>query len=101
MISKACNIEAFVEAVKGKKAWDVLMLAIEEADRADRLSYRSRRHIEATLHCDPHYSRQLKQLINYFRYAVKPRRPESKVYRLYQAHWGQTAQASSNPPLTV
>jgi hypothetical protein len=101
MISKACNIEEFVEAVKGKKAWDVLTLAIEEADRADRLSYRSRRHIEAALCCDPRYARQLKQLINYFRYAVKPRRPASKVYRLYQTHWGQAAQGASDPWLTV
>ena len=76
MISKACSIEEFVDAVKGKNAWEVLMMAIEEADRADRMSYRGRRNIEAAQCCDRKYARQLKQLINYFRYTVKPRRQE-------------------------
>lgn len=102
MISKTCNIEEFVEAVKGKKSWDVLMLALEEADRADRMIRRNCRDTEAAPCLDRQYARQLKQLINYFRYAVKPRRPQSKVYQLYQTHWGQTApERVSDPWLTV
>jgi hypothetical protein len=101
MLSKRCDIDEFVEAVKDKKTWDVLILALEEADQADRMIQRSRRGAEAAPCCDRQYARQLKQLINYFRYAVKPLRPQSKVYQLYQNHWGQAAQGASNPRLTA
>ena len=101
MISKACSIDEFVDAVKGKNTWDVLMLALEEADQADRLLRRRRRSTEETPCCDQKYARQLKQLIDYFRYAVKPRRPESRVYQLYQTHWGQAALERSQSCLTV
>ncbi|WP_319407961.1 hypothetical protein [uncultured Desulfosarcina sp.] len=92
MISKNCSIEEFVETVKGREIWEVISLAIDEATRADRMFIRTHRHTGNALFCGQTYSRHLKQLINYLRYTVKPRRPNSKTYRLYMAHWGSIDQ---------
>jgi hypothetical protein len=88
MISENCSLEEFVETVKGRETWEVLSQAIDEATRADRMFMRSHQHTGKALLCGQTYARQLKQLINYLRYTVKPRRPENKAYRLYMAHWG-------------
>jgi hypothetical protein len=88
MISDNCSIEEFVETVKSRDTWEVLSLAIDEATRADRMFIQAHKGSVEALLCGQTYSRQLKQLINYLRYAVKPRRPENKTYRLYMAHWG-------------
>jgi DNA-binding HxlR family transcriptional regulator len=88
MISEDCSIEEFVETVKGKETWEVLSLAIDEATRSDRMSFRMHQRTGKALLCCQTYSGQLKQLINYLRYTVKPQRPTSKAYRLYMAHWG-------------
>jgi hypothetical protein len=92
MISEKCSIEEFVEKVKGRETWEVLSQAIDEATRADRMFMQTRQHTDQALLCVQTYARQLKQLINYLRYTVKPRRPKSKAYRLYMAHWGSTDQ---------
>ena len=96
MISENCSIEEFVEKVKGGEAWEVLSKAIDEATRADRMFMRTDQHIEKAKLCGQAYSRHLKQLINYLRYTVKPRRPDSKTYRLYMAHWGAIDQEHSD-----
>jgi hypothetical protein len=88
MISENCSIEEFVETVKGRETWEVLSLAIDEATRADRMFIRLHQHTDKAMLCGQTYSRHLKQLINYLRYSVKPRRPNNKVYRLYMVHWG-------------
>ena len=88
MISENCSLEEFVETVKGKEPWEVIMLAVEEATGAERMSYRSRRHPDRQLDCGIEYSRHLKRLINYFRFTVKPHRPKDKAYRLYITYWG-------------
>lgn len=89
MISENCSLEEFVERVKGKEPWEVIMLAVDEATGAERIYYRAKDKADAHLNCGMVYSRHLKRLINYFRYAVKPRRPNDKAYRLYVAHWGK------------
>ena len=88
MISANFSIDEFVEAVKDKDIWEVLDLAVDEITWADRIYYHNHRGSEKLLLGGQPYSRQLKQLINYLRYEVKPRRPQNKAYRLYVANWG-------------
>jgi hypothetical protein len=88
MISENCSINEFVESVKGKETWEVLTLAVEEATRADRMVFRTRRYPGEGTACDQAYSRHLKRLINYLRFTVKPRRPDDVAYCLYVSHWG-------------
>lgn len=95
MISEACKIDEFVEAVKGKEPRAVLVLAVEEADWVDRKVYRDNRQAKNTLHESQCYSRQLKQLINYLRYEVQPWRQGSKVCKLYHDNWGDPGQPFS------
>ncbi|WP_172683925.1 hypothetical protein [Desulfosarcina cetonica] len=49
--------------------------------------------------CSEQYARQLKQLINYLRFEIKPKRPESKAYRLYVANWGTVTPQPSHGSL--
>jgi hypothetical protein len=86
MISKKYSIEAFVEAVKGKDSQEVIALAVEEATQADRMVLKTRGQ-EKTEKLQT-YSRQLKRLINYHRYAVKPRYHIKTTYNLYMKYWG-------------
>lgn len=88
MISENCSLEEFVERVRGKEPWEVIMLAVEEATSAERMYYRAKEKADVHLNCGMVYSRHLKRLINYFRYTVKPRRPKDKAYCLYVTHWG-------------
>ncbi|WP_319523791.1 hypothetical protein [uncultured Desulfosarcina sp.] len=83
MISENCRIDEFVETVKNKTPWEALSRAVEEANRADRMAYRSEQKADFQA-----YSRQLKRLIGYLRYTVTPRRPRDKAYQLYMQHWG-------------
>jgi hypothetical protein len=86
MISTNYDINEFVKNVSGKDRWDVVALAIEEATAADRLCMKTSENTEKEMFQT--YSSQLKQFINYHRFAAKPRFPQSKAYILYMAHWG-------------
>lgn len=88
MISENCSLEEFVETVKGKEPWEVIMLAVEEATGAERMFHRSKRDAEGQLNCGIEYSRHLKRLINLLRYEVKFKHHDDEVYQLYVAHWG-------------
>lgn len=88
MISENFSIDEFVEAVKDKDIWEVLNLAVDEITWADRINYHLHHRSGKQLLGGQHYSHELKQLINYLRYEVKPRRPHNKAYRLYVANWG-------------
>lgn len=80
----------------------MISLAIDEATQADRMFIRNLARTEKPLHCSQPYSRNLKQLINYLRSAVKLKRPLDKAYSLYMAHWGTPEQESpSQLPETV
>ncbi|MBR9984789.1 MAG: hypothetical protein KFF68_02655 [Desulfosarcina sp.] len=96
MISDNCSIEEFVETVKGRDTWEALSLAIDEATLADRIFIRAHGRTGKGRLCGQTYARHLKQLINYLRYEVKPRRPNSKAYRLYMAHWGTMQEVNSD-----
>ncbi|BBO93038.1 hypothetical protein [Desulfosarcina ovata] len=88
MISENCDIDEFVEAARNKDILEVIALAIDEATAAERIFYHTHRHTEKDRLCGEQYSRQLKQLINYLRFEIKPRRPKSRAYQLYMANWG-------------
>lgn len=85
MISEDCNIESFAESLKDEDSMAVICAAIEEATAADRLFMKKGQLSGAAAQ----YSRQLKQLINYHRYAVKPYHPKEASYNIYMKYWGQ------------
>ena len=87
MISENCSIDEFVERVKDREAWEVIVLAVDEATQADRLAYHADGPGDDQLACSEQYSRHLKQLVDYLRYTVKFKRPNDDVYRLYTTHW--------------
>ncbi|BBO81850.1 hypothetical protein DSCO28_24160 [Desulfosarcina ovata subsp. sediminis] len=91
MISKNCSIEEFVKAVKEKEPQEIIYLANQEATKSDRIILKKRK--KAKVEQYQNYSRQLKDLINYHRYAVKPRRKTKIIYNLYMKYWGQTEPA--------
>lgn len=99
MISENCDIDEFVETVKEKDILDVIALAIDETTEAERLFFRSHRQTHMDQRCGEQYARQLKQLINYLRFEIKPKRPESKAYRLYVANWGEPHTPQFQRPL--
>jgi hypothetical protein len=88
MISKKYSIEEFVNAVKGKDSQEVISLAVEEATKADRKVMKTRK--QGKTEKLQVYSRQLKQLINYHRYVMKPRHRIKTTYNLYMKYWGNT-----------
>jgi hypothetical protein len=87
MISENCRFDEFVETVKGKTPWEVIPLAVEEATWADRKFLRENRNGSCEIDFSNEYSLSLKRLINYMRYAIKPKRTNDKVYQLYTAYW--------------
>jgi hypothetical protein len=103
MISKQCSIEAFVEAVKGNASNEVIALAVDEATKADRKAMKTRKHSKTEKLQT--YSGQLKQLINYHRYILKPRRRKKTTYNLYMKYWGHPDQLTDilppNPPAST
>jgi hypothetical protein len=98
MISDNCSIEEFVETVKDKQSWEVVALAVDEATWAERMFYRPHQTLvsDKDLFCIQQYLRQLKQLINYLRFEVNPRRPKEKAYQLYMMHWDNENQENMN-----
>lgn len=90
MISTNYDLEEFVKNVNGRDRWDIVALAIEEATAADRLCLKASENKE--IETVQTYSSQLKQFIDYHRFAAKPKFPQSKAYTLYMAHWGNPRQ---------
>ncbi|MEJ5357808.1 MAG: hypothetical protein WHT06_03975 [Desulfobacterales bacterium] len=74
MISSDCRFVDFLRWANGRSAEEILRLAEEEATRAERLSLRSRGGSVGE-RCGEDYAERLKQLIDYLRFSIKPRRP--------------------------
>jgi hypothetical protein len=89
MISNDCSIYEFVEQVKDNDVWKVVTLAVEEADKVDRLMYHKDLYSKKRLQNARQYSNNLKQLISYIRYESKPYRPKNVAYQLYTNNWGE------------
>ena len=86
MISNNCSIEEFVKAVQEKDSYGVINLAVQEATEVDRIVLKKRK--KTKISDFQNYSRQLKQLINYHRYIIKPRQGMKTTYKLYMKYWG-------------
>ncbi len=87
------RIEEFVKAVQGKDTYEVINLAVQEATEVDRIVMKKRK--KSKIDNFQNYSRQLKQLISYHRYIIKPRRGMKTTYNLYMQYWG-TADLSTD-----
>jgi hypothetical protein len=84
MISEDYNIAAFINAVKGKDYSEIIELADQEATIADRCRYRKRRKNAEASECGMRYSSQLKDLIFYLRYNIKPANARLEHFKLYR-----------------
>jgi hypothetical protein len=73
MISKECKFSEFIGAVRDKDPYEVIHLADREATEAERLFLRLKTDSVTRQHCGRQYAEQIKQLIDYMRYEVKPR----------------------------
>jgi hypothetical protein len=85
MISKECNFSEFMGAVRGKEFFEVIHLADLEATAAERLLLRVRVGEAGGSLCGIDYARQIKQLIDYMRFEVKPRGRVSREAELCEA----------------
>ncbi len=74
MISSDCRFIDFLQGVRGRSPDEILRLAEEEATRAERLSLRFRGG-PVGARCGEDYAERLKQLIDYLRFSIKPRKP--------------------------
>lgn len=74
MISSDCRFVDFLRMVSGRSREEILRLAEEEATRAERLSLRSRGGPVGE-RCGEDYAERLKQLIDYLRFTIQPRKP--------------------------
>ncbi len=74
MISSDCRFVEFLQEMSGRSLDEILRLAEEEATRAERLSLRSRGGLLGA-RCGEDYAERLKQLIDYLRFSIKPRKP--------------------------
>jgi hypothetical protein len=83
MISKTCNINEFIEAVKGKPFSEIIMLANQEATQADRMFFRHRQRDKSKSLFGKEYSEELKYLITYLKYSVKPKISDSHAFKIF------------------
>ncbi len=72
MISNDCDISQFISATAGKDALDIIELADKEATEAERNRYRSGAESARRRQCGLQYATQLKDLIFFIRYGVRP-----------------------------
>lgn len=72
MISANCDINDFIEAVRDKDRQEIIHFAIQEATEAERLQLRKQAKLEDKNVCGAGYAKDLKDLIHYLRYAIKP-----------------------------
>jgi hypothetical protein len=72
MISSDCDISKFIKATSGKNALDIIELADKEATEAERDRYRSGAVALRRRQCGHQYAQQLKDLIFFIRYGVRP-----------------------------
>ncbi len=72
MISQACDLEQFIEAISDRDYLEVIYLADKEATEAERIKYRSKVPPSTPPRegC-PHYADVLKGFIYFMRYGVK------------------------------
>jgi len=72
MIAASRNIRDFVAAVKDHNFEDIMLMAEAEATAAERMMYRHRSRTAPQAAPGTRYAKDLKYLIGYLRYGVKP-----------------------------
>jgi hypothetical protein len=85
MISKECKFSDFVGAVRNKNYFEILHLAHQEATEAERLFLRPGADPAARERCNREYAEQIKQLIDYMRYEVRPRARSARDAQIFAA----------------
>lgn len=84
MIASDCDIKTFIDTLKDKNYREIILLAEKEATEAER-KYVRRKCGQATNDCSKEYAKQLKCLIFYIRYGVKPRGLKEDVYSMLES----------------
>ena len=72
MIADSRKIQDFIDAIQGRNYEEILLMAIAEATAAERMMYKHRSRDDSQPAPGTHYSRDLKRLIAYMRYGLKP-----------------------------
>jgi hypothetical protein len=84
MISSSYSILEFMKAVEEKSYQDIICLAEREATEAERMSYRPRVAVEANKMGNEEYAENLKNLLFYLRYHIKPFGVSDTVFELFE-----------------
>ena len=74
MISKDCNIEAFLKAIEEMDLWEIISFADREATSAWQRAYRRHKGRDAHSELEDRYEHALEELISFLRTAL-PYRP--------------------------
>jgi hypothetical protein len=72
MIAASRRIRDFVDTVKDCGYEEILLMAEAEATAAERMMYKHGRHSDGQPAPGSRYARDLKRLISFMRYGVKP-----------------------------
>jgi hypothetical protein len=84
MISSNCDINEFMESVGACDEQELIVLANQEAVEAERIGLHPEKAAKKRENCWNHYAGQLKALISYVRYEV---RPKSLVHQFENFSW--------------
>lgn len=84
MISSDCDISDFIRATHGKNHQEIIEMADREATEAERSLYRTKATETQRKGCGRMYAQQLKNLIFFIRYGVKPAGTDALQFELYK-----------------
>lgn len=85
MISKALDVEEFVEEIKNKEYMDIIYLTEQEATAAERNYYRSSKEMDKCCESWKQYADSLKSFVSFMRYGVKPANIGIKELQLFSS----------------
>jgi hypothetical protein len=82
MISADCDINEFLKSIGDKDYLDIIFLADREATEVERIALRSGHRFGKKERCLKDYADDLKDLIFYLRFTVKPKKFTDKFGQL-------------------
>ncbi len=100
MISTSCDILEFLRTVKGKTEMEIIEMADREATEAERCRYRQGATDGERSNCGQAYANQLKNLIFFIRYGIRPSGTDAEDLARFRAVCSPASPASS-PPLPM
>jgi hypothetical protein len=86
MISSDCDIYEFVESLGDKDYLDIIFLADREATEVERIALQSGYKIGKKQNCPKDYADNLKDLIVFLKYTVKPKKLTDKFGQLSEKY---------------